>query len=225
MRRSPLPYIVASVIGVTVTVTAYAVPAYAQLHWDVGAEAAVEKRFLRDTPAEGTGDASFGPLVRVTTHVAFFPLARLGLYGSLGFSPVSGGSLRTQVGGGMDIRLTPPLSLGLRNFKPFLFLGAGYIRTVTPGYTVRLPAGEARTSLASGGCLDIPIGLGATYRVRKPFEVGAVLGTRFAALCGGDTYATAPKYTVFADAAQTGKATLGKDSFALSVGLLANFEF
>jgi hypothetical protein len=201
--------------------------AWAQAHWDLGAETAIEKRFLRDLPPEGTGDAGFGPLVRVTGHVAFFPLLRVGLYGAFELSPVSGGPLRTQVSGGLDLRLTPPLPLGLRDFRPFLFFGAGYMRTFTPGSALKIAGAEVTTKAASGGCLDVPLGLGATYRVRKPFEIGAVLGTRFAALCSGDTYPDAPKYPSVSppESAVLPRAALGKDIFALSLGLLANFEF
>jgi hypothetical protein len=215
------------VIGAVLVTSRTAHAEGAPLHWDLGAELGVEKRFLRDRPPVGSGDASFGPTFRGTAHLALLPLLRVGLYGSLGLSPVIDASTRFQWAAGADIRILPPLPFMMRDVRPFLFVGVGYLRTSTPSFVARVPEGEVRTSGASGGCLDIPAGLGATYRVRKPFELGATLGTRFAAFCGGETYRDAPTYAVpnVPDSRFVVRASPGKDIFALSLGVIANFEF
>jgi hypothetical protein len=203
---------------------AMASPAAAQVHWDMSAEVALEKRFLRSLPAGGN-DAGFGPLFRATAHLALLPLARVGVYGALGLSPVSSGPLRTQFGGGLEARLVPPL--GLTNIHPSLFVGVGYIRTVTPAYDVVNAQGGYHTNPTSGGCLDIPLGLGATYRLRKPVELGLVLGTRFSAVCHGDSYPDNPTPTLptTPNTTFTVPSAVGKDIFGLWLGAIVNFEF
>lgn len=224
MRRPARALLLAAALPWALGWLAKASPAAAQVHWDTSAEVGLEKRFLKNRPL-GAGDASLGPLFRATAHLALLPLARVGVYGMLGLSPVSSGPLRTQFGGGIEARLVPPL--GLRTVHPFLFVGVGYMRTVTPAYDVVTSQGGFHTSPTSGGCLDIPLGLGATYRVRKPIEVGLVLGTRFSALCHGDSYPdnTTPTIPTTVNTAFRVPSAVGTDVFGMWLGAIVNFEF
>lgn len=186
--------------------------AAAQLHWDAAVEAALDKRFL--TNRAGPSDAGFGPAFRLSSHLALLPLIRMGFYAGYAMSPQSdipeaSGSgtanvsiLRHMVTGGTEARIFPPF--GFTKLKPFLLVGFGYQRTF---------AGSA-----NGGCLETPLGLGASYRVRKPFEIGALLTSRIGFACHGDLYrATSITGT-------SGPTVTGQDRFGLSLGIFGALE-
>lgn len=174
--------------------------AHAQLHWDAGVEAALDKRFLTNRAA-GRGDAGFGPAFRFSGHLALLPLIRVGGYLGYALSPQDD-VLRHMTTGGIEARIFPPL--GLTKLRPFLLLGFGYQRTFT--------------SDASGGCFETPLGLGASYRIRKPFEIGAALTSRIGFACGGALYRATSITGV------SGPAATGQDRFGLSLGLFAALE-
>ena len=185
--------------------------AHAQLHWDAALEAALDKRFL--TNRQSTSDASFGPALRLSAHLALLPLIRAGLYTGYALSPQSDvpqqapltareSVLRHMVSGGFETRIFPPF--GFTKVKPFVLLGFGYQRTFAPG--------------GSGGCLETPLGLGASYRLRKPFEIGALLTSRIGFGCHGDLY-RAESIT-----GATGPTVTGQDRFGLSLGIFAALE-
>lgn len=174
--------------------------ANAQLHMDFGAEAALDKRFLTSR-GPGRGDASFGPALRLTGHLALLPLIRVGLYAGYALSPQDD-ELRHMLSGGTEARIFPPL--GIPNFRPFVLVGFGYQRTFAYG--------------TSGGCLETPLGIGASYRVRKPFDVGAILGSRIGFACGG------PLYTATSVTGATSSTAAGQDRFGLSLGIMASLE-
>lgn len=178
----------------------------AQTHWDASAEAGIEKRFLRARPI-GTPDAGFGPVGKVSAHVAFFPLIRVGGYGTFSFSPISDGPSRTLFGGGLEFRLVPPIRLP--NLHAYVFTGVGYMAARSAKFETVPSAG--------GGCLDIPLGAAMAYRLRKPFEVGAALGTHFSAACSGSLYA-APLVT------SARNAYSGVDVFGLNLTAVLNVE-
>jgi hypothetical protein len=198
---------------VAIACVLHASPARAQLHWDVSGEVGVEKRFLRARPPEGA-DAGFGPVGRVTAHVALLPLVRVGAYGAFSYSPVRTNGSRSFFGGGFEARLVPPLRLP--DWHPYLFVGFGYT-------AVRVSAFESalgKLPAAGGGCVDIPLGIGVTHRLRKPIEIGGVLGTRFSAACSGSVYSGDGRIT------DSGNRILnsGTDLFGLYLAALINVE-
>jgi hypothetical protein len=189
-----------SVLGMTAQ-------AQAQIHWDSSAEVGVEKRFLRARPP-ATSDAGFGPVARVGVHFALLPLVRVGGYGSFSFSPVSNAAGRFFYGGGLEFRLVPPIRLP--SIHAYVFTGIGYMG-------VRAGARDS-APVAGGSCIDVPLGFAMSYRVRKPVELGAALGTRFSGACRGSLYddATPP--------AGARSAYVGTDIFALNLSFLLNVE-
>lgn len=200
-----------TVAAVALASVAFEKTAAAQLHWDAAVEAALDKRFL--TNRAGPSDAGFGPAFRLSSHLALLPLIRMGFYAGYAMSPqsdipetsASGTSvsvLRHMVSGGAEARIFPPF--GFTKLKPFLLVGFGYQRTF---------AGSA-----NGGCLETPLGLGASYRVRKPFEIGALLTSRIGFACHGDLYrATSITGT-------QGPTVTGQDRFGLSLGIFGALE-
>jgi hypothetical protein len=204
---------VLTALAVVVACILHTSPVQAQLHWDVAGEVGVEKRFLRARPPEGA-DAGFGPLARITGHVALLPLIRVGAYGAFSYSPVRTNGGRSFFGGGFEARLVPPLRLP--DWHPYLFVGFGYTAVRVSAFDSAL----GKLPAAGGGCIDIPLGIGVTHRLRKPIEIGGVLGTRFSAACSGSAYSGDGRVT------DSGNRILnsGTDLFGLYLGALLNVE-
>jgi hypothetical protein len=142
--------------------------ARAQQHIDIAMEAGVAQRWLTSRPTEGGrpgANATLGPIVRATSHLAILPLFRAGLSGQLAYSPVESGD-RILFGGGVDLRGTLPLQI--KNLRPFIGFGFDYRRIAQTG-RVNAPS-------VSGGFLVVPITVGAMYKFRKPYEIGGVMG-------------------------------------------------
>jgi hypothetical protein len=197
-----------SFYGVLACALAAAAPARAQVHWDSSAEVGVEKRFLNAKPA-GAADAGFGPVARVGAHFALLPLIRVGGYGSFAFSPITGASARLLYGGGLELRLVPPIRLP--SMHAYVFTGIGYMGA-------RATARDGAPA-AGGGCIDVPLGFALSYRVRKPVEIGAALGSRFSAACNGSLYNDSAT-----PAPNARSPYAGTDIFALNLSLLFNVE-
>lgn len=131
--------------------------ARAQLHSDVSLQAGVEKRFLASRGA-GVPDAGVGPRVDLRAHFAFFPFVRLGGYGAFAFAPQAGEG-RTMGSLGLHAKIVSPFPR-TESFSIWLGVGAGYARTFVSG-----PGSPA------GGYVEVPLSIGAGYKVRKPFTI------------------------------------------------------
>jgi hypothetical protein len=147
----------------------FAREARAQLHYDVSAEAGVMKRFLSNRPP-GAGNAGFGPAAQFTGHLALLPLVHVGAYVGGDVSPVSHGKTREIGDAGLHVKGFLPLFP--KSMRAYIFTGFGY-------------AGNT----AGGGFFDVPFGLGASYKFRKPFSVFAELGGRAEFADSGHAYA------------------------------------
>ncbi|MDB4933766.1 MAG: hypothetical protein JWP87_738 [Labilithrix sp.] len=178
----------------------------AQIHWDASAQLGVMKRVLGDRPAGGN-DAGFGPVGQLTGHVALLPLVRVGGYFGHDISPVGGDvSARDLTWGGMRVKLMSPWPRG--NLRAWLFAGFGYAGV----YQRSTVHGPLVVDGAGGSSFEVPFGLGASYKLRKPWELCAELGGRTAFGYTGSVYeASSPAFA-------------GKDRFAigLTVGILAD---
>ena len=169
--------------------------AHAQLHSDFGAQVGLEKRFL-SSRGPGVEDAGPGLRADVRGHFAFFPFIRLGGYAAYAFAPQMGigrhtGSL------GAHIRLISPVPR-TESFSLHLGVGLGYARTFVTGPTS--PA---------GGYVEVPLGIGATYKVRKPLALSLEVQSVFGVGHHGDAYSGLG----------------GNDGVALSLSLGALFDF
>jgi hypothetical protein len=189
-------------------------PSAAQLKWDASANAGVMRRFL----SGGVGDGGFGPYFSLQGHVALLPFVRVGAYVSHDIGPTNGPEPSRQItAAGARLKLTPPWPRG--DFRSWIFVGFGYAAVYGPSYHLRLlipPNSQPQDLLAGGaggGYVEIPIGVGMAYMVRKPWEITAELGTKLGFGFTGNLYDFRPAFT--AGGLQTDLATIGHDSAAL----------
>lgn len=150
-------------------------PAAAQLHSDVSLQAGLERRILSSRGA-GVPDAGFGPRLDLRAHFAFFPFIRLGGYGAFAWSPQAGEG-RSTGSLGVHAKIVSPFPR-TEAFSLWLGVGAGYARTFVSGPTS--PA---------GGYVEVPLGIGAGYKLRKPFTVFAEAQSVFGVGHHGSAYA------------------------------------
>ncbi len=151
----------------------------AQVHWDASAQLGVMKRVL-GSRQDGDPITGFGPAGQLTGHVALLPLVRVGAYVGHDISPFSSGgrlysdySARDITWAGLRAKIMSPWPRG--DFRGWLFVGFGYAGVyqrstpTTPGFFV--PGG-------GGSFFELPFGLGASYKLWKPWELCAELGGR-----------------------------------------------
>lgn len=159
--------------------------AKAQLHWDASLQAGAQKRFLVERP-RGVDDAGVGPVAQLAAHVALLPLVRVGGYFGHDISPLGGdAAARAITFGGLRAKVMSPWPRGA--VRAWVFVGFGYAgvyaRSYETTFLVPQPSGPAapvaaRVASAGGSFFDLPFGVGASYKLRKPWELVAELGMR-----------------------------------------------
>jgi len=200
--------------------------ASAQLHWDASLGAGVNKRFLTGGPA-AAGDAGFGPAAQLTAHVALLPLVRVGGYLGYDVSPLDGdAAARGLAWGGLRAKIMSPWPRGA--LRAWLFFGFGYASTYARSYRTTLlvsPSPGAPVSPqaalvhgSSGGLFEVPFGLGASYKLRKPWEIFAELGMRAGFGTTGSAYEEGPRVSIPGLPEGTVPAR-GDDRFSLGLSL------
>ncbi len=202
--------------------------ASAQLHWDIGGDVGLTKRFLTSRPLGGS-DAGFGPSLGAMAHVALLPMVRIGGYVSADLSPAEGSSLRQFLAVGARVKILSPWPQS--PFRAWIFAGFGYAgvyshrfqRTLFIRPDPELPARPTDVSVegAGGGFAEVPVGVGASYKLNKPWELFAELGARFGFGFTGSNYTgRAASDPVGVEANLT---PIGNDSISLglSVGIAA----
>jgi hypothetical protein len=190
--------------------------AWAQVRWDVGAEAGGMKRFL----ASSTATIGVGPAFEVHGHVALLPLVRVGGYFGHDGSPVGPGAARQITTFGARVKVTPPWPRD--EWHTWVFAGFGYALAYGPSYSLTLSPDQGPTQAftvdgASGHFFEIPIGVGVGWRFKRPWELTAELSGRIGLGPNGQLYdlrnATAPGVpSEFVD-------PFGNDSFAIGLML------
>lgn len=182
--------------------------ASAQLHWDLGAQVGVNKRFLGESRNDGTvfaTNAGFGPTAQVLGHVALLPLVRVGGYLGYEISPLTGdAAARDMFGGGLRVKLMSPWPRGDVRF--WLFVGFGYQAVHARSYRTNVAAQTLQPSTTpsydisvdgSGGHYwELPVGIGVSYKLRKPYQLFAELGARVGFSGQGTTYERGPSATI-----------------------------
>jgi hypothetical protein len=231
--RARSPATVAAVAALaTLAVVACPSPAHAQVHWDASAGVGVMKRTLGGRPAGGD-DAGFGPTGQLTAHVALLPLVRLGAYFGHDISPVGGvTSARDLTFGGLRAKVMSPWPRG--KLRAWLFVGFGYAgvyarSTAAPRVFPGPPGAPSVTSDATvqgagGSFFEVPFGLGASYKFRKPWELCAELGLRTGFGHTGSAYGDPGPEVKSAGRADENAPPTGKDRFAvgLTLGVLVD---
>jgi len=207
-------------------------PAIAQVHADASVEVGVMKRFLTGS-VPGTGDASFGPTAEIAAHVALVPLVRVGAYIGHDISPRTGSAAARDVTwGGARVKVMSPW---IRSpFRAWVFAGFGIAGVYARSYatTVNVPAGPngapaARPGVvqgSSGGFFEVPFGIGASYKLREPWELCAELGARVGFAHRGRVYEAPGPDLLLSGAANGNAAPAGSDVFALALTIGVIFD-
>jgi hypothetical protein len=200
--------------------------ARAQVHWDVGAEAGIMKRFTTGADVAAP-DPGFGPLVQLQGHVALVPMVRIGAYAAADLSPATDIGARTFYEGGLHLKVTPPLLSA--PWRAWAFAGFGYAYTVAASYhaPVTLPTGTTNVLFGStyGGMLDVPVGVGLGTKpagLLSPWLVFAELGGRLGVGFYGPMYDDGAAGTAGSVVAVA--PFMGKDSFALTLSVGISLE-
>jgi hypothetical protein len=197
--------------------------ALAQVKWDVAAEAGVVKRFTSGGSA-GAASPGVGPGFKVEGHVALVPMVRVGPYAAMDLAP-SAGTGDGEIGqrnyweAGLEVRFMPPLLPA--PWRTWAFAGVGYAFTYAESY--RAQEVGPLVDGASGGMIDIPLGLGLAYRLGAPWSLFVDVCARIGAGFHGPMYAGAPGVSG-GDSAGITPAFAGNDSFALSLGVGVSFD-
>jgi hypothetical protein len=169
-----LRHLAAAAFGVAMPLVLIASRADAQIHWDASAQVGVMKRVLTDRQ-NGDPVAGFGPAGQLTGHVALLPLVRVGGYIGHDISPFVDGALsaRDITWGGLRAKIMSPWPRG--DVRLWLFVGFGYAGV----YQRSTSLGPGTYMRGAGGSFfEVPFGLGASYKLRKPWELCAELGAR-----------------------------------------------
>jgi hypothetical protein len=224
-RATALP-VAATALLAAAAVLLVAPAGRAQLRWDVGAEAGVQSRGTFESGAGAPG-RGVGPVFELQGHVALIPMVRIGAYVSYDITPDPPIGTRSFTGGGLHLRVSPPLLPAPWRTWVFAGLGAAYAYAASYHQVVTLgtQSVDAVFSGASGGMLEVPLGLGLGYRLRglaAPWMVFTELGGRLGVWYWGPLYGEAP-YAVATGAGRYGPSP-GKDSFALSLSVGLSLE-
>jgi len=226
-RRRARLHVAVAATGATLACTLTAADARAQLHWDAAAQVGVQKRFLSSQPPGGE-DAGFGPSAQLAAHVALLPLVRIGGYVGHDISPVGGdAAARNLTWGGLRAKVMSPWPRG--SLRAWLFVGFGVAGTYAQSYrtSVTLPGSPAAPTLvhgAGGHFFEVPFGLGASYKLRKPWELFAELGMRVGFAESGSAYEAPGPRVSRAGSPDGNVAPAGLDRFGvgLSLGVLVD---
>ncbi len=160
------------------------------------------KRFLGGRPSGG-GDAGFGPAAEVHGHVAILPLVRAGAYVGHDISPQPGDTKALQITSfGLRAKVTSPMPLD--PWRVWAFVGVGYAgayghsfhTTIAPDPSSRVPAFATG---AGGSFFEVPFGVGASYKLRRPWHLTAELGGRATFGYAGSLFDVANGRAGFAD--------------------------
>lgn len=182
--------------------------ASAQLHWDLGAQVGVNKRFLGASGNDGTAlshNAGLGPTAQLQGHFALLPLVRVGGYLGYEISPLEGDpAARDMFGGGLRVKVMSPWPRG--DVRLWLFVGFGYQAVYARSYDARVNTTPSSTSVsvtgssfdlkvqgAGGHYWELPFGIGVSYKLRKPWQLFAELGARVGFAGSGTAYETGPR--------------------------------
>jgi hypothetical protein len=187
-------------VAAAIAILALPSPAHAQLHWDASAQVGVVKRFLSDRPFSNAPDAGFGPSGQLAVHVALLPLVHAGAYAShdvtwLAAAGGVDGPARHITTGGLRAKGMIPFVRG--DTRAWIFAGFGYARAYQESADrddqALISSTVPRVQGAGGGFFEVPFGIGASYKIRKPWELFFELGARVGFAHRGDAYDEGPR--------------------------------
>jgi hypothetical protein len=159
--------------------------AAAQTHWDANLHGGVSTRFFSQVAQSAGVSNSVGPLVGVDADVALIPLVRLGAYVDLESAHTGEPKSPQALTFGARVKLAPPMNFNHWHF--WGFLGFGYAFWNAPAYnqSCTIPSGSSlltetcNIQATTGSFFEIPLGVGAGWRFRRPWELIVELQGRF----------------------------------------------
>jgi hypothetical protein len=210
---------------VPASLLAFSTTASAQVHYDLGASVGVGEHVETDV-LDGNSNPGPGFIGEIQGHVAVAPMLRVGLYALYENSPRSGQPARNFFGGGLSLRILPPIFRTRCSFW-WIGLGLGYEEVSSGGFntTITNSSTNGTETVAfpsvTGGELELPLSVGFARRIAKPFVVFAEVGTRFGLASFGDYYAGRPGSDV-SSATDLVLPAPGNDTFSffLTVGIM-----
>lgn len=144
-------------------------PVHAQVHWDAAAGVGAG---LRYAPGADHAWRDVGPVAQLAAHVALLPLVRVGAYAMYEIVPSEPRAIDAFTGG-LRAKVVLPTASATR---PYAFVGLGYAH-LSPRDGDPLPGPSVSTS-RPGGYLEVPVGLGLSHQLRKPWGLFGELGAR-----------------------------------------------
>jgi hypothetical protein len=210
---------------VPASLLAFSGTARAQVHYDVGASIGIGQHLETDV-LDNAGPPSPGFVGKLQTHLAVAPMIRVGFYALYDNSPRSGQPTRNIFGGGVDIRILPPMFRTRCTFW-WLGFGLGYDSLSSGGFNTTITNSSTNANenvvfpSVTGGELVLPLTFGVARRIAKPFVLFAEVGARLGLESFGGYYAGRPG----TDTTSTTDLVLpapGNDTFAfsLTVGIM-----
>jgi hypothetical protein len=181
---------------VPASLLAFSSTARAQVHYDVGASGALGYHVQTDV-LDGNSNPGLGFVGELQAHVAVAPMVRVGLYALYDYSPRSGQPARNFLGGGLSLRILPPVFRTRCTFW-WIGLGLGYEEVSSGGFSTTITNSSTNAAetvsfpSVTGGELEIPLSVGVARRIAKPFVLFAEIGVRFGIASFGDYYAGRP---------------------------------
>jgi hypothetical protein len=190
-----IPLFFAAPLSVLVFLALLVVPrrAEAQVRWDASLQAGASGRVFSNSVSGGV-PGSIAPVIGLEADVAVVPLLRLGVYGDFEYADTTEPSFSSVVSFGGRAKLMIPGYRGSVHW--WLFTGFGGVVWNAPAYTIAdqtSPNSNGVTSAATvtaatGTFLEVPLGVGMGWRVRKPWEIVAELQGRFGFDMGGSYF-------------------------------------
>lgn len=189
-RRGRRAILLALALASAVSSSSVTRVARAQVRWDASAQAGPIKRWLADRPPGGD-DAGFGGEARLAAHVALLPLVRAGGYAAFDVTG-AGDATRLLFGGGLHAKLFAPIPS--RTTRLWLATGFGLVGAYSPSYETVLAGTTPATvqtvqaARAGGRFFEVPVGVGAGWKVWGPWSLTGELGVRLGFAHGGSLY-------------------------------------
>ena len=213
-----------------ISMAAGAPDARAQVRGDATLSVGGVKRFASGAE-DGAPTPGVGPIVGVNGHVALLPLVRIGAYASAELGPDGEAHARRIYAGGLRVKLMPPWPR--EEVRTWFFAGLGYAGVYAPSYTLAVAdpgAGApvlAPTDVAGAGghFFEVPIGVGAEWRFRKPWALSLELTGRIGLGFSGTLYDGNGRPGIErGTSSPVSLATPGHDAFALGLTLGIGFD-
>jgi hypothetical protein len=137
-------------------------------------------------------------MVGLNADVALIPLVRVGVYGDFEYAYTGEPKSPTVLSFGARIKVGPPTPFHDTHF--YGFVGVGYAELFAPGYLLPISGSNtasgnpafAAFARTTGGFVELPFGVGAAWRFRRPYELVVELSGRIGLASSGGYFYERP---------------------------------